>query len=349
MMLPIGIREPAGTGHSVPASALIPPPLAWRLAFAGIIATVAAFLAYLEPLRGGALPDFGQAWFGAVALLHGGNPYKLIGPGLVYDHDFHSIYPLTASIVVLPLGWLHELPATFVFVWASTALLAYAVTRDGWHRLPLFLSSAFVIAARRGQWSPLLTAAYCLPWLGWVLPVKPNIGLAVFASARSKRSLVIAVVGGSVLFLISLLMLPTWPRDWLGHLHEARHVVAPVMQRGGFLVLLALLRWRRPEARLIVALACVPHSMYWYDILPLMLIPATFRESLVLALVSSTGLIFEGFLLDESNLVTMFGEFNALIIAVAYLPATIMILRRPNTGAVPFLKDIPRAEPPAQL
>ncbi len=308
---------------------------------------MAAFLAYIEPLRGGALPDFGQVWFGAVALLHRGNPYNLIGPGRVYDMDFPLFYPITSSVAVLPLALLSELQATFVFVWVSTALLAYAVTRDGWHRLPLFLSSAFVLAARRGQWSPLLTAAYCLPWLGWVLPVKPNIGLAVLASARSTRGAAVAVIGGSVLFLISLLLLPTWPRDWLSHLHEARHVVAPVMQRGGFLVLLALLRWRRPEARLIVALACVPHSMYWYDILPLMLIPATFRESLVLALVSSTGLIFEGFLLDQSNLVTMFKDFNALIIAVAYLPATIMILRRPNAGAVPFLKDSPRAEPAA--
>jgi hypothetical protein len=258
---------------------------------------------------------------------------------MVYDLDFPFFYPLTASVVVLPLAWLPELPATFVFVWVSTALLAYAVTRDGWYRLPMFLSSAFVIAARRGQWSPLLSAAYCLPWLAWVLPAKPNIGLAVFSSLSSERMVRIAVFGGSLLLLVSLALLPSWPQEWLAKLPEARHTAAPVMQRGGFLVLLALLRWRRPEARMLVALACIPHSMYWYDVLPLMLIPATFRESLVLALVSTSGLIVEGFFLDQSNLVTLYRDFNTLIVAVAYLPATIMILRRPNSGSLPFIKS----------
>ncbi|MEO8193394.1 MAG: hypothetical protein ABI681_06055 [Gemmatimonadales bacterium] len=338
MRLALGLRDPGTEGVPADSSPSRPPALSRRLAFAAAVATPAAFLSYVEPLRGGALPDFSQAWFGAVALLHGGNPYNLIGPGLVYNHDFHSIYPLTSSVVVLPLGLLPELAATFVFVWISTALFAYAMTRDGWHRLPVFLSSAFVIAARRGQWSPLLTAAYSLPWLAWTLPAKPNIGLAVFASFSSKRMVKVAVFGGGLLCLVSLALLPTWPRDWLSHLNEARHTAAPIMQRGGFLVLLALLRWRRPEARMLVALACIPQSMYWYDILPLFLIPATFRESLVLALVSSTGLIFEGFLLDDSNLLTLYRDFNSLIVAVAYLPATIMVLRRPNVGAIPFLR-----------
>ena len=146
----------------------------------------------------------------------------------------------------------------------------------------------------------------------------------------------VAVFGGAALLAVSLALFPTWPRDWLSQLSGARHVVAPITQPGGFLVLLALLRWRRPEARMLVALVCVPQSIYWYDILPLMLIPVTFRESLVLALVSSTGLIFEGFFLDSSNVVTMFRDFNALVIAVAYLPATLMILRRPNSSSVPF-------------
>jgi len=300
------------------------------------IATPAALLAYLEPLRGGDLSDFGQVWFGAVALLHGGNPYHLIGPGLTYHLDFPLFYPLTASVAVLPLAFLSESAATFVFVWISSALLAYAVTQDGWHRLPMFLSSAFIVAVRRGQWSPLLTSAWFLPWMGWILAAKPNIGIAMFASAVSARMLRVAIIWGVTLVLIGLVFVPTWPVDWLTQLSEARHTAAPVAQRGGFVILLALLRWRRPEARLLVALACVPHSMYWYDILPLMVIPATFRESLAFALVSTTGLALEQVLLARgTDDLTLFRDFNAVMIAVAYLPATIMILRRPNVGQLP--------------
>jgi hypothetical protein len=314
-----------------------PPRRIHRVFAAAAVASIAALLAWLEPLAGRATPDFGQVWFAARALLHGGNPYDLIGPGKVYHLDFNLLYPLTSSAAILPLGLLSEVPATVIFVWASTAILVYGLTRNGWQRMPVFLSSAFFFAARRGQWSPVITSAWFIPSMGWILAAKPNIGLAMFMSMSSARMMKSAVIGGSALCLIALALAPTWPADWLHQLSSARHMGAPITARGGFVVLLALLRWRRPEARLLLALACIPHSMYWYDILPLMVIPATFRESVVFSLVSTTGLVFEQILLQRGiEGMALLRDFNAVIIAVAYLPATILVLRRPNVGGFPW-------------
>lgn len=272
---------------------------------------------------------------GAVAVLQGLDPYQVIGPDRQFEHEFPFIYPLPASLVILPLALLSELPAAVVFVWISTALLAFSITADGWHRLPLFLSSAFVMSVRRVQWTPLLTAAMQLPSLAWILIAKPNIGLALLLAARSGRTVKVAVLGGATLVLVSILILPQWPAEWLEAIRSATHTRAPITQPGGFLVLLALLRWRRWDARLIVALACVPQTLYWYDILPLLLIARTLRESLLLSLVTSSGFLIDMALVTDDDVLVPHERFGALIIAVAYLPATLLVLRRPNEGPVP--------------
>lgn len=312
------------------------PSIRARIAVAVTIATIAAPLAYFEPGRAGGSPgDLQQAWMGAVALLQGLDPYQAIGPGRQFEHEFRFIYPLPASLVILPLALLSELSAAVVFVWISTALLAFSITADGWHRLPLFLSSAFVMSIRRVQWTPLLTAALQLPSMAWVFIAKPNIGLALLLAARSRRTVTVALVGGAALALASFLILPHWPAEWLEAVGSATHTRAPITQRGGFLVLLALLRWRRWDARLIVALACVPQTLYWYDILPLLLIARTFRESLLLSLVTSSGFLIDMALVTDDDFTVPHKRFGGLIVAVAYLPATLLVLRRPNEGPVP--------------
>lgn len=47
------------------------------------------------------------------------------------------------------------------------------------------------------------------------------------------------------------LLLPHWPVDWLDALRGAPHYAPPVQRPGGFLLLLAFLRWRQPEARML--------------------------------------------------------------------------------------------------
>jgi hypothetical protein len=312
------------------------------------IAVLSGLLFYLESERQpGGHSDFGQAWFGARALLTGGNPYDLIGPGKAFEWLWPLFYPATTLVVAMTFAWLPELFAATAFVALSAGLLAYAVTHDGWYRLPMFLSSAFVIAARAAQWSPLMTAALCLPGLAWVFAAKPNLALALLAFARSSKSIRVAILGGGLLVFISLALIPRWPVDWIASVRSVDQFTIPITRLGGIFVLLALLRWRRPEARLIVVLACLPQTAYWYETLPLMLVPATFRESLAFSLFSSLGFLVERYLVDNQPAVA-YHDVGTLMIAFAYLPAVIMLLPRPNTGELPewmrFLRRRARLE-----
>jgi hypothetical protein len=267
-------------------------------------------------------------------LLRGGNPYALIGPGLQFDWPWPMFYPGTTLVVSMPLVILPELYAATVFVAVSAGLLAFAVTQDGWYRLPLFLSSAFIIAVRAAQWSPLMTAGLCVPALAWVVAAKPNMGIVLLAFSRSSKAVAIALVGGAMLAGLSLILLPGWPADWISNVRSAHQFTVPLTRWGGVLVLLALLRWRRPEARLIVALACMPQTAYWYEGLPLLLIPATYRESLTLSLLSAFGFLLERYLVGNQPNVA-FHDVGTLMVLFLYLPATIMVLRRPNAGEPP--------------
>jgi hypothetical protein len=310
------------------------PSLRLRLVIAVALATAAAFLSYLEPLRkGGHVIDFDMVRFGAKTLIERGDPYPLVGPGRPYNQGFPLLYPATALVVALPFGLMSAQAAAIVFMWLSVFALAFAITADGLYRMPLFFSSAFVIAARRGQWSPLLTAAMLLPGLAWVYVCKPNIGIALFASSSTWRAVKTAIVGGTIILILSLILLPSWPREWLDAVATARYTPLPITRRFGFLIALALLRWRRPEARLLLALACVPHTPAWYDVLPLLLIPSSLRESLILSFVVSCGFIYE--LISPVTATSIAGVYHRVgndLVLFAYLPALIMILRRPNEG-----------------
>jgi hypothetical protein len=237
-------------------------------------------------------------------------------------------------VLAMPFSWFSEPVAAALFVWVSTALLAYAITENGWDLLFLFPSSAFIVAARAAQWSPLYSAAFCLPWLGFVLAAKPNVGGAIALASGSRKLLAAALMGGVALLVISLALLPSWPQQWLGAVRGATHLTAPIISVGGFVVLLSALRWRRPEARLILLLACVPQTGSWYEALPLLLVAQTRRESQILSLVSSLGFLSIRFLIHGQPEAQFNREVSALMVAFAYLPAMIVVLRRPNTAPV---------------
>lgn len=58
------------------------PTVGQRVVVSIAIATISAMVTYLEPTRAGGIPsDFSQPWFGAVSILSGANPYRLIGQG----------------------------------------------------------------------------------------------------------------------------------------------------------------------------------------------------------------------------------------------------------------------------
>jgi hypothetical protein len=275
--------------------------------------------------------DFGLAWFGARALLHGGNPYELIGPGLVYDWPWRLIYPLTAMVAALPFALLPQLQATLAFVFLSAALLAWSVTRNAWYPLLMFLSAAFCIAAGAAQWSPLLTAAVGIPPLAIFFGAKPTVGAAL-AVAAAWRVRVFAIGGFLVLTAVSLSLFPSWPLQWVHSLRTANQVAPPVLRFGGVAILIALLRWRRAEARLIVALACVPQTGSWYEVLPLFLVPSNASETMILCMTSSAGWLMQDLVMTARNESEFNAQVGALMVALAYLPAVIMVLLRPNAA-----------------
>ncbi|HSK18064.1 MAG TPA: hypothetical protein VK912_02915 [Longimicrobiales bacterium] len=290
------------------------------------------------------ISDIEQVWHASGAMLRGMNPYSVVGPGLQFDIEFPLYYPLPTMLAFLPLATLPLELAQLVFTFASACLLAYAITVNGWHRLPIFLSGSYVGAMASVQWSPLLTAAFVLPWLGPLLLLKPNIGVAIAAASSDRRLLRWCILGGGALVLLSLVVQPSWPVGWLRLVRSAPHFTPPVLLPGGFLVLLALSRWRRPEARLLVALACVPHTTLVYEALPLMLIPKTWRESFLLATLSFLAMVLQAYLDSrvapvDPEVMGAFQEWvttaGMLLIALMYLPATILILRRPNEGDLP--------------
>jgi hypothetical protein len=288
--------------------------------------------------------DLDQVWHGSRALFHGHDPYSVVGRGLDADQVFPLYYPIPALVAYLPFAALPLAVARTLFVAVSAGLLAYAITLDGWHRLPLFLSGAYLGALMTAQWSPLLTAAFLLPWLGPVLTLKPNLGLAIATSSPAPGLLSRAALGGGALLLVSLILEPQWPVRWLALIRGAPHFTPPVLLPGGFLVLLALLRWRRPEARLLVAMACVPHTTVSYETLPLMLVARSWKESLLLACLSFLTLLGQFHLSDPDLLrgaegLTAFSDFagtiGTFLVVLVYLPATALVLRRPNKGELP--------------
>jgi hypothetical protein len=108
--------------------------------------------------------------------------------------------------------------------------------------------------------------------LGFLFVAKPTIGAAMFAARPSWWP----IVGAVILCAIAFIVQPTWVMDWRDAVVRTRHkwlFVAPITYPGGVIVLLALLRWRRPEARLIAALASVPQTTALYEGVPLFLVP----------------------------------------------------------------------------
>jgi hypothetical protein len=103
-----------------------------------------------------------------------------------------------------------------------------------------------------------------------------------------------------------------------------------LLRPGGPLLLATLVRWRRPEARLIAALACTPLTPTFYDPVLLFLVTRTFREALVLT-VCTFALFFIVAFAGPIRTATQWERLVATAsIWVIYLPCVIMVLRRPN-------------------
>ena len=308
-------------------------PLRLRVAIALAVGLLCALLVVVGAEHALPVSDFDQCWVAARALLHGHNPYDAIGPGRAFEWRFPFFYPLPAALIAMPFAWFSVSVTRALFISMSATLLAFAIIRRDYHRLLLFLSAGFCVSLLKSQWEPLLTAAALLPALSWVFVAKPTVGAALFVAFPSRT----AVLGGVALVAVSLVVMPAWPAHWIQMLHQETHMRTPLITPLGPLLLLALLRWRRPEARLLVALACVPQTLILYMTVPLFLIPGTLGESALLAALSWVAQATTFTMPHQPPHPSFYTDSAWVIVMFLYVPCLIMVLRRRNEGEMPAL------------
>lgn len=315
----------------VPSSTTAPP-LKLRIAVALVAALATAAFVWWFGYRAGQFgpggSDFDHLWFAARTLITTGDPYARLSSGPL-------LYPLPTVLVATPFALLPRLVARIGFVSLSAGLFTFALTRDGFQRLPIILSAAMVDAARTGQWSMLFAAAVMLPALNGLAVVKPNLGAALCAATASRRALLSAAVGAAALVGAAFAVDAGWIRHWLTSLaSRPDHFRIPLLGPGGPLLALAVLRWRRLDARLLLAWAAVPHAPLLYDVLPLAIVARTRQESLVFALLTYAALFAQSMLIEQRTDGTATLAVGILNLTI-YLPCLIVVLRRPNEGEPP--------------
>jgi hypothetical protein len=193
----------------------------------------------------------------------------------------------------------------------------------------LGLGSAFYIQALLTvQWSPLLTAAAGLPALGLLWAAKPTIGAALFVGWPSRT----AFIGAAVLTALSFVLIPGWVRPFLANSLELPHTTPLVMRPGGALLLLSLLRWRRPEARMLAALAVVPQTSLLYEMVPLLLIPRNSRQMALVVGLSMVAGIFAWHTDPSHKLSEAIQDLWLPCLLLCYLPCLYLVLRRANVA-----------------
>lgn len=271
--------------------------------------------------------DFTVVWEAARALLSHRDAYT-------------TLYPLPAIVAATPFAPLPSAPvACGVFMLLGGTAFAWALSANGRGALLGFFAAGVFVTAVWVQWTPLHAGAYALAPLGVFLVVKPHSGAAIFCARPSWWPIVMGLLCLAVAYSVD----PQWFAAWranmalsgaeLGVTTTGLPYTAPALLPGGVLVLLALTRWRRPEARLLVGLACVPQSLLLYETVPLALVPRGWKESALF--VALTWLVYWRLPSPVPSFPRFAMASGLLSTACIYLPLTVMVLRRPNTGAVP--------------
>ncbi|HEY3013419.1 MAG TPA: hypothetical protein VGJ36_11775 [Gemmatimonadales bacterium] len=266
--------------------------------------------------------DFDLLYHSAARLVRGENPYP------VGTQWFP--YPLPAVLLAVPFTTIPLGLARPIFDVLVGSAFAYALWRcRGPYALLAVLSGAYLFAMANGQTTPLMVAASLVPALGFLLAVKPNTSVPLWIARPSWM----ALLGVSVFLVLSLVVLPSWPWDWWMALPlDNTELVPPVLRPFGFVLLLAALRWRSPEARLILAMTLLPQTTLPYELVSLALIPANRRE-MAIYLAGSWIAVAAAARLDLSH---GMAEWTAtgwpVTLGAVYLPMLYLVLRRERSG-----------------
>jgi hypothetical protein len=299
------------------------PSAAWRArvsALAGVVAGLFVVALYARQ-KAGVISDWDPTWVATTALLRGESPYDAIQ---VPPWPNWLLYPLPALLVTAPFTLIPLPLARGIFAGLGTAAFTYAITRRHRWTLYFLISGAMLWSWMVVQWAPLLIAAALTPALSWLLPVKPTAGFALWTGWPTRR----AVIGGLVLVGLSLVVRPTWIPEWLASVSKTPHE-PHLLRPGGFLLLLGLLRWRRPEGRLLAALAVIPQTTALYETLPLALLCRDRPQAAGFATLTMVAHLL--FLLGPQGPWPVGAEYQWwVLLALVYGPAIALVLRRPN-------------------
>ena len=312
-----------------------------RLVVALVIGAAAGGLTlYLRIAHLTSFSDFDALWLASRAVVAGENPYVAVQAG--YHWPLH--YPLPGILIATPMAVLPQAWAAAAWTAIGFALLAYGLTASAWWPLLGLASYPAVDSAQLAQWSPLATSIAFLPALGFLALAKPTTAGAVWAAYAHRtlrRPAIVwsaAIAGG--LILVSFWLRSSWISDWLESVRSSAEFTPLVLRPGGVFLLVALLRWRRPEARLVSLLALAPQTMSPYDALPLLLVYSNRREALIGAWLSLAAVPFLVPRVGTGPAYMAAVEHNTPILLLAlYVPALFLVLRRPNVGHVPTWVD----------
>jgi hypothetical protein len=253
--------------------------------------------------------DFSWALQGARDLLARRNPY----------HTTLQLYPLPAAIVAVPFAWMRPEIAAGVFYGISSGLLAFGLSREGYERLLIFLAYPYWASILTAQWAPLIMASAFFPYLLPATLAKPQLGLPVVLTRLGRRGIMACLA----LLLISLAILPHWPWLWLANLgHVAYERFIPLLVIPGFLLALALLRFRDRDARFLLLMAVMPQR-WFYDTFMLWLIPKTRKEMVWTVFFSWVPGVWRWYHTPHSYL-----EVGRWTVCFIYLPMLAVVLGR---------------------
>jgi hypothetical protein len=278
--------------------------------------------------------DWHVFWTAGHAVVTGQDPYAAV---LALPTGYPLFYPGPALLLLAPFGLLSSKAGWLAWGAVTGGLFGLAAGRHGRGLWVGALSACFAEAVTFGQWVPLLIAAAILPWLGGVLAVKPSIGAALWIW-RPTRS---AVAGAVALLVLSLLIVPGWLAEWLAALHRTNHI-APVLKPWGWVLLLAAFRWRTPEGRLLLALACIPQTTSLYESLPLFLVCRRRWDAYLLAVLSHVAALVQSqyYSAPGQVLETVIANRWPVFLVTLWLPALVMVLR--PVRAAEFIPTDPR-------
>lgn len=268
--------------------------------------------------------DFQWPLKAAEYVLAGVNPYYQTPPNPVYPYDSPFIYPLPTALVSIPFTLFDPYLAGALFFGIISAVLGYAILRDNWQRIPVFFSASFVIASSVAQWSPLLLAAALLPInFRWMVFLKPTSGLISFVYRPTIR----AVTMYMVLVVVSVLIFPSWPFDWISAVisTSGRHI--PIVSiPPGFILLLSILTVKSRQGRTLLTASIVPRHPYWYDGVLLWLIPETLKQSVLLTGLSWAAYFGWYFLSHDDNFAIHLSRAWFWQIGLMYIPLLVLVL-----------------------